>query len=443
MDGESCYDGTADGIGISTDSKRTSAKGRYCKGAGYRSSSGFNEAERSYLEMLDDGGIFVGDKWFAKTSTAAERAEYRAKFEHRIERNRRRRERRKAAATDRKERPPRRKIPNDPESQRRHRMPLERRKCIRRSTLAECPTPSEIRTAWHFHNASREALLRLGGLLLDLECFVDNSLVTVFYNGAFKIVGRKGGLREWIRENCPELEANYKSLQRIKGIAKRLRQAVDVMDPIPVSMLLDESASVTDAEFVHVQPRNGEPQPVRDRFVWEKSPIVFDADGRQYFHNENYWLVNRFYFCMSSEGFNRKRDLFRQGIILNGKEKCTIENYSWSDDRDVEKGCEKSEERVGNDFELGFFEEIGEMLKDIVRDPEWRKEMVMLPLRDIRDGLKAIGMDLLPRKTAARMRRGERTSVGRFILDAMDGYLNFYSQFLVYRWGRGYSEDWG
>ena len=413
----------------------------------------FGKTERDYREMLDRGGIFVGDRWFDQNSSAAERAEYLAKYEHRIERNRRRRERRHAVVTERKERAPRRKIPNDPESQRAHRMPLERRKCIRRSTLASCPTPNEIRTAWHFHNDSREAFIRLGGLLLDLECYVDNSLITIIQHHHLKIVGRHGGLKEWIRENCPELEANYKTLQNIKGIVKRLRQRAGVIDPIPVSALMNTSIDFTgiSESDVKIQPRGGRPDQVRDRFVWEKSPILIDADGHTYFHNENYWLVNYLTFRHDIENLEIARKDFRTAISPDGKENCTIGTYSksWgSGSVDGVGSCGKGD--VGDCAGYGdgwcgegFVEGWVNMFKDLATNPEMRRAIHRDMLRDIKEGLKDVATDIvLPRRTKARMKRGERTSLGRFILDAMDGYLDFYSQFLIYRWGRGYCEDW-
>ena len=83
------------------------------------------------------------------------------------------------------------------------------------------------------------------------------------------------------------------------------------------------------------------------------------------------------------------------------------------------------------------------MFKDLATNPEMRRAIHRDMMRDIKEGLKEVAADIvLPRRTKARMKRGERTSLGRFILDAMDGYFDFYSQFLIYRWGRGYCEDW-
>ena len=396
----------------------------------------FGKTERDYCEMLECGGIFVGDRWFDKHSSATERAKYLLKFERRVERNRRRRERYRIEHPKPKKRAPRRKIPNDLDSQRVHRLRLERRKCLRRTTLAKCPTPNEIRTAWHFRNASVEARIRLGGLMLDLECYVDNSLITVIKDHKFKIVGRIGGLRAWIRENCPELEGNYKSLQRIKGYAKRMRQSAMVFDPVPVAMLLDPMSNpeAFTEEDIHIQPRPGEPHPIRDRFVWEHSPVLLDADGREYRHDENYWLVNRLNYRIISANFEDKRRSFKMAIILNRQENCTNENYmSEADERGNARGKKWDEDMENWGMSFG----IADMIKEVIRDPTLRRDMVKHTLEDIGDGFKTLGKDLLPQKTRERMENGEQTSIGRFVIDVLDEYADFYQGSLVYRIFRG------
>ena len=406
-------------------------------------SSRFTEAESAYRDMIADG-ILVGDRWFPKTSSAAERAEYLAKYCHREERNRRRRERRHATSAP-KPHPPRRSIPDDPESQCANRMPLERRKCVRRSTIAECPTPDDLRTAWRFRNDSREAYIRLGGMLLDLDCYVDNSLITIMVHNKAKIVGRKAGLRGWISENCPELEGNYKTLQNIKGIVKRLRQSVGVIDPVPVSVLMDPSISEQELSDVkvHVQPRDGGVDQVRNRFVWEESPLLSDLDGRKYFHNENYWLINfRTTRATTSDGLDTIRKNFRLAIIPDGKENRTIGNYSKTAKNGVRRdgagGCGMA---CGQTGDGGICAGFRDMIRDFNENPglmvDVGKDMIKNLTRELKEGLL---QPMLPSRTLARMRRGERTSVVRFLLDALDGYMDFYSFFLICRHAR-YGRD--
>ena len=122
------------------------------------------------------------------------------------------------------------------ETERRRRLAAERRKINRRYTTAPAPTPEALLAAWKARKESREAMIRLGGMLHDLECYVDNCL-KIDESGA--VVGRNGGIRGWIRENLPELSPKYKTLMRYKALAIRLRQATDTRDPTPTSALLE------------------------------------------------------------------------------------------------------------------------------------------------------------------------------------------------------------
>jgi len=139
------------------------------------------------------------------------------------------------------------------EAERRRKLAEERRKVKRRRTTAPMPTPEELLAAWNERKASREAMIRLGGMLHDLECYVDNCLR---FDGNGDVVGRNGGIRGWLKENLPELSPKYKTLMRYKALAVRLRQATDTKDPTPTSTLLDNprhevvAALLADAEPV-------------------------------------------------------------------------------------------------------------------------------------------------------------------------------------------------
>ena len=121
------------------------------------------------------------------------------------------------------------------ETERRRRLAAERRKVSRRYTTAPAPTPEGLLAAWTARKESREAMIRLGGILQDLECYVDNCLR---FDESGTVVGRNGGIRGWLRENLPELSPKYKTLMRYKAMAMRLRQATDTRDPTPTSTLL-------------------------------------------------------------------------------------------------------------------------------------------------------------------------------------------------------------
>ena len=124
------------------------------------------------------------------------------------------------------------------ETERRRRLAADRRKLHRRRTAAPMPTPEALLAAWRKRKESKAAAIVLGGLLHDLECYVDNCL-RIDRRG--RIVGRNRGIRGWIRECLPELTPKYKTLMRYKAMAIRLRQATRTQDPIPTSELLSES----------------------------------------------------------------------------------------------------------------------------------------------------------------------------------------------------------
>ena len=127
---------------------------------------------------------------------------------------------------------------------RRRALAAERRRMTRRTTLNPCPTPEALRTAYVARGASPEAKIRLGGLLEDLECYVDNCLR---FGSDGEILGRNGGVKAWLREHAPELFEHYKTLMRYKALAKRLRQATGVRDPVPTSAIFDETPAPSSA----------------------------------------------------------------------------------------------------------------------------------------------------------------------------------------------------
>ncbi len=122
------------------------------------------------------------------------------------------------------------------ERERRRELRQARRKVRRRTTTAPMPTPMDIRDAWNHRKASKENMIRLGGLLHDLECYVDNSLV---FDGNGRIVKRRGGIRGWLNENLPALVPHYKALMSYKAMAVKLRQATQTNDPKPTVRLLE------------------------------------------------------------------------------------------------------------------------------------------------------------------------------------------------------------
>ena len=119
---------------------------------------------------------------------------------------------------------------------RRRALAAERRRIARRTTLNPRPTPEALRAAFAARGSSPEAKVRLGGLLEDLECHVDNCLR---FCPDGEILGRNGGVKAWLREHAPELSGRYKTLMRYKALARRLRQAAGISDPVPASAVFD------------------------------------------------------------------------------------------------------------------------------------------------------------------------------------------------------------
>ncbi len=123
------------------------------------------------------------------------------------------------------------------ETRRRRELAVKRRKQGRHTTLNSEPTPSQILEAWNRRKESKERMIHLGSLLLDLECYVDRSFR---FDEKGNIIARAGGVRGWINYNLPELEPHYKSLMSYKAMARKLRQAASLPEPYPTERLITE-----------------------------------------------------------------------------------------------------------------------------------------------------------------------------------------------------------
>jgi len=80
-------------------------------------------------------------------------------------------------------------------------------------------------------------MIKLGAIMEDLECYIDNSLV---FGEDGRIIARKGGIRRYIQSEIPDLYRSYKTLMRYKALAKKFRQAIGISDPIPASSVLPQ-----------------------------------------------------------------------------------------------------------------------------------------------------------------------------------------------------------
>ena len=121
------------------------------------------------------------------------------------------------------------------ERERRQKLALARREVRRHHTLNPQPTFDAIRAAIRAARSSPEAAIRLGSLLEDLECFVDNTLI---HDAQGQIVGRRGGIKRLLQREAPDLFAKYSTIMRYKAMAKRFRQACGSAEPVPPATLL-------------------------------------------------------------------------------------------------------------------------------------------------------------------------------------------------------------
>ena len=97
------------------------------------------------------------------------------------------------------------------------------------------PTREMLLRVWEMRQ-TLEGKLLLGSLLGDADAAVDHSYIR---DDEGEIVGRRGGVRRWLEEVCPELSRYYKTLMRHKALADKFRLACGLSDPDGAEDLLD------------------------------------------------------------------------------------------------------------------------------------------------------------------------------------------------------------
>ena len=138
------------------------------------------------------------------------------------------------------------------EKARRQALAHERRSTCRRTTLNPIPTPDALLAQFKRIRRNPREMLVFGSMLEDLEAYVDNSLVR---DPDGTIVGRNGGIKQWLRENCADLGKRYHTVMRYKALAKRFKQAIDLEDPVPVAYAI--AAAEVPIEVVAGAPEGG------------------------------------------------------------------------------------------------------------------------------------------------------------------------------------------
>ena len=136
------------------------------------------------------------------------------------------------------------------EKARRQALAHERRSTRRRTTLNPVPTPEALLAQFARIRRNPREMLIFGSMLEDLEAYVDNSLIR---DPDGTIVGRNGGIKQWLRENCAELGKRYHTVMRYKALAKRFKQAIDLEDPVPVAYAI--AAAEAPLEVVAGDPK--------------------------------------------------------------------------------------------------------------------------------------------------------------------------------------------
>ena len=125
-------------------------------------------------------------------------------------------------------------MPQLPDRPRRKGAPI-RRLCV--FSAKPAPTGDEVREQFEKARGRGkvEEKIRLGSMLLDAEATTDSSLIR---DGDGEIVGRNGGRRGWIFENCPDLLPHYAALTGYRRLAWEARDSEDLFDPVPAELLL-------------------------------------------------------------------------------------------------------------------------------------------------------------------------------------------------------------
>ena len=109
-----------------------------------------------------------------------------------------------------------------------------RKPIIRAWSVGKCPTGEEVKVAWANARKSQKDFIWLLSVLGELDCFTD---FTLEHKGGFgNIEGRRGGLKEFLAKEAPELLPKYKTLARHMKLATNIKKAFNVFPPAQLSL---------------------------------------------------------------------------------------------------------------------------------------------------------------------------------------------------------------
>lgn len=137
------------------------------------------------------------------------------------------------------------------ENARRRALAAERRRIRKRRTESPCPSAEQILDAWIVRRRSHEDAIRFGSLIEDLECYVDNSLCR---DEDGVIIGRRAGVKGWLKEYVPALALQYTTVMRYKAAAKKLKEIAGLKDPTPAAAAIPPAAVATAPSSEGISP---------------------------------------------------------------------------------------------------------------------------------------------------------------------------------------------
>ena len=113
------------------------------------------------------------------------------------------------------------------------------RRSLRRKRIVsvrEAPKPAQLLSAWEESRTMLAGKLLLGALLSEIEPHVDQSLIR---DEGGHVVGRRPGIRGWIRQHCPELEPHYKTMMAYKALADKVQMAIGLDSQYSIVDMID------------------------------------------------------------------------------------------------------------------------------------------------------------------------------------------------------------